>query len=183
MTTVIDTTDADLLVAMADGDRRAFAELYERHSPWLLVRLRRRCADPGMVEEVIQDTFVAVWRKPASYQGTGEVAAWLWGIAVRRLIDHMRKRVATPVADVEVAGLWPSPEEEVLSAVEHGELAGAINRLSPELRGVVQATLVDGLTTREAGRLLGIPAGTVKTRMMRAKPLLREGLREGLLLS
>ena len=61
----------------------------------------------------------------------------------------------------------------MLLGVTHGDLAGALNRLSPELRTVVQATVLDGLTTREAGRLLGIPAGTVKTRMMRARIQLR----------
>ena len=60
--------------------------------------------------------------------------------------------------------------------MEYGDLAGALDRLSPELRAVVQATVLDGLTTREAGRLLGIPAGTVKTRMMRAKAQMREAL-------
>jgi RNA polymerase sigma-70 factor (ECF subfamily) len=69
-----------------------------------------------------------------------------------------------------------SAEDQVLLGIEHGDLAGALNRLSPELRAVVQATVLDGLTSREAGRLLGIPTGTVKTRMMRAKPLLREAL-------
>jgi RNA polymerase sigma-70 factor (ECF subfamily) len=56
------------------------------------------------------------------------------------------------------------------------DLAGALNRLSPELRAVLQATALDGLTTREAGRLLGIPPGTVKTRLMRARAQLREEL-------
>ena len=69
-----------------------------------------------------------------------------------------------------------SAEDQVLLGIEHGDLAGALNRLSPELRAVVQATVLDGLTSKEAGRLLGIPTGTVKTRMMRAKPLLREAL-------
>jgi len=64
----------------------------------------------------------------------------------------------------------------VLAGVEYGDLAGALNRLSPELRAVVQATILDDLTTKEAARLLGIPAGTVKTRMMRAKAQLREEL-------
>jgi RNA polymerase sigma-70 factor (ECF subfamily) len=64
----------------------------------------------------------------------------------------------------------------VLLGVEYGDLAGALDRLSPELRAVVQATVLDGLTTREAGHLLGLPAGTVKTRMMRAKAQLREAL-------
>jgi RNA polymerase sigma-70 factor (ECF subfamily) len=70
----------------------------------------------------------------------------------------------------------PSAEERVLSGVEYGDLAGALARLSPELRSVVQATVLDGLTTKEAGQLLGLPAGTVKTRMMRAKAQLREAL-------
>ena len=64
----------------------------------------------------------------------------------------------------------------MLLGVEYGDLAGALDRLSPELRAVVQATVLDGLTTREAGHLLGLPAGTVKTRMMRAKAQLREAL-------
>ena len=62
------------------------------------------------------------------------------------------------------------------SGTEHGDLAGALRALSPELRAVVQATVLDGLTTREAGRYLGIPAGTVKTRMMRARAELRGAL-------
>jgi RNA polymerase sigma-70 factor (ECF subfamily) len=70
----------------------------------------------------------------------------------------------------------PSAEEQVLLGVEYGDLAGALNRLSPELRAVVQATVLDGLTTKEAGQLLGIPAGTVKTRMMRARAQLRGAL-------
>jgi RNA polymerase sigma-70 factor, ECF subfamily len=69
-----------------------------------------------------------------------------------------------------------SAEEEVLLGVEHGDLAPALNRLSPELRAVMQATVLDGLTTREAARLLGVPQGTVKTRMMRARKELREAL-------
>ena len=69
-----------------------------------------------------------------------------------------------------------SAEEQVLAGVEHGDLAGALNRLSPELRAVLQATVLDGLTTREAARLLGIPQGTVKTRLMRARAQLRREL-------
>jgi RNA polymerase sigma-70 factor (ECF subfamily) len=69
-----------------------------------------------------------------------------------------------------------SAEERVLAGVEHGDLAGALTRLSPELRAVLQATVIDGLTTREAAVLLGIPPGTVKTRALRARKQLREAL-------
>ncbi len=60
--------------------------------------------------------------------------------------------------------------------MEHGDLGRALDALSPELRAVVQATILDGLTTREAARLLGVPTGTVKTRAMRARAQLREAL-------
>ena len=69
-----------------------------------------------------------------------------------------------------------SAEEQVLLGVEHGDLGNALAGLSAELRAVVQATILDGLTTREAARLLGISPGTVKTRLMRAKAQLRGAL-------
>jgi len=168
-------SDRELLLAVADRQRRALAALYHRHGPWLTARLSRRCADDDLVDQAVQDTFVAVWRKPRSYRGDGEVAAWIWGIAIRRLIDQLRRRprLAWPSAHEE---LQVSAEDEVLVAIEYGGLAEAIDELSPELRAVVQATVLDGLTTREAGRLLGIPAGTVKTRMSRARVQMREAL-------
>ena len=170
-------TDAELLARVAAGDRRALTTLYERHAPWLLLRLQRRCADPAVVEEVLQDTFVAVWRGAGGYRGSGEVGAWLWGIAVRRLVDRFRRKVPTTVAlDELTGGSVHSAEEQVLLGVEHGDLAGVLDALAPELRAVVQATVLDGLTTREAARLLGIPAGTVKTRMLRARQQMREAL-------
>jgi RNA polymerase sigma-70 factor (ECF subfamily) len=167
-------TDARLLGAVGDGDRRALEVLYARHAPWLVIRLTRRCADPTVVDESVQDTFVAVWRSARKWNGKGEVAAWIWGIGVRRLLDQLRRRPPLLTQAQEQAVV--SAEEQVLLGIEYGELGHALNRLSPELRAVVQATVLDGLSTREAGRLLGIPAGTVKTRMMRARALLREEL-------
>jgi len=167
-------SDRELLVAVAGGDTEALRALYERHAPWLLLRLARRCGDRGIVEDAVQDTFVAIWRKPEGFGGTGEVAAWIWGIGIRRLIDRLRRvRPSSVLFAPRVRDDEPSAEEQVLLGVEYGDLAGALHRLSPELRAAVQATVLDGLTTREAARLLGIPAGTVKTRLMRAKAQLR----------
>jgi RNA polymerase sigma-70 factor (ECF subfamily) len=169
--------DAELLRLVADGDRRALELLYARHAGWLLVRLSRRCADPHLVDEVVQDTFVAVWRNATKYRGSGEVAAWIWGIGVRRLVDAIRRVPRTAVlAEPPEPEPVLSTEERVLLGVQYGDLAGALDRLSPELRAVVQSTVLDGLTTAEAGRLLGIPQGTVKTRMKRAREQLREEL-------
>lgn len=169
--------DASLLGAVADGDRRALEALYRRHAAWLYVRLGRRCADAQVVEEVVQDTFVTVWAKAGQWSGEGEVAAYIWGIAVRTLMNRMRPRapLLQRLARRRSEEL-ESAEDRVLLGIEHGELGPAIDRLSPELRAVVQATVLDGLTTREASRLLGIPTGTVKTRMSRARAQLREAL-------
>ncbi|CAL9497638.1 MULTISPECIES: RNA polymerase sigma factor [Streptomyces] len=176
-------SDGELLRAVAaDADRRAFEELYRRYAPWLRARLRGRCADTSVVDDVVQETFLAVWRGKARYreEGSGDVAGWLWRIGSRRLVDALRGDGARGRLRQALARLRHrdevSAEERVLAGVEHGDLAGALVRLSPELRAVLQATVIDGLTTREAAVLLGIPPGTVKTRAMRARKQLREAL-------
>lgn len=84
--------DETLLLAVADRDMGAFRTLYERHAGWLAIRLARRCNDRDLVADAIQDTFVAVWQKPQGFRGDGDIAAWLWGIAIRRLVSRMRTR-------------------------------------------------------------------------------------------
>uniref|UniRef100_UPI003F493040 RNA polymerase sigma factor n=1 Tax=Actinoplanes sp. CA-084688 TaxID=3239901 RepID=UPI003F493040 len=170
-------SDDQLLAALGKGDRDTLTVLYRRHAPWLLLRLSQRCGDEGVVDEVVQDTFVAVWRGAGRYRGDGSVPAWIWGIAIRRLIDQFRaRRLATVPLSEGMGAAEPSAEEKVLLGVEHGDLAAALRQISPELRAVVRATILDGLTTREAARLLGIPVGTVKTRLVRARAALREEL-------
>ncbi len=172
-----DRTDAELVRAIRENDRGALHELFQRHEPWLSLRLSRRCADPAVIDEALQDTFLAVWRKPSSWRGEGEVAAWLWGIAIRCLLHTLRPRRNVVERLVRLrSDAAVSSEEEVLARVEHSDVGTALGRLSPELRAVVQATVLDGLSTREAATLLGIPSGTVKSRMSRARHELREAL-------
>jgi RNA polymerase sigma-70 factor (ECF subfamily) len=130
-----------------------------------------------VVAEVVQDTFLVVWRQPDKYRGDGEVAAWLWGIAIRTLLHQLRPRKSVVEKLVQLRpDSVPSTEELVLERVEHSDVGVALRRLSPELRAVVQATVLDGLSTREAAEYLGIPAGTVKSRMSRARHELREAM-------
>jgi RNA polymerase sigma-70 factor, ECF subfamily len=170
-------SDVELVAAIVERDRGALHELYVRHEPWLSVRLAYRCADRSVVEEAVQDTFVVIWRSADTYSGDGVVGAWIWGIGIRRLLHAVRPRRS--LFDRLTAQLprdVVSAEDELLVAVEHGHLGSALNGLSPELRSAIQATVLDGLTCQEASRLLGIPSGTVKTRVMRAKQELREAL-------
>ncbi|MEU5162453.1 RNA polymerase sigma factor [Streptomyces sp. NPDC020875] len=167
-----------MLRAVARGDADALAVLYDRHAGWLHARLSRRCRDPETVREVLQDTFVTVWRSAASHRG-GEAGGWLWVIAARRLVDASRARARTEApapAAVPPPTAAPSAEERVLAGLEYGDVGAALDRISPELREVLRVTVVDGLTTREAARVLGIPEGTVKTRALRARRELRAAL-------
>ncbi|GAB1818533.1 RNA polymerase sigma factor [Herbidospora sp. RD11066] len=166
-----DSDDA-LLAAVAGGQVEALRILHHRHAPWIRARLARRCADPDLVVTAVQDTFVAVWRDAGRYRPSeGAAGAWLWTIAIRKLVSALRGR---PLPVTAEAGVTESAEDVVLRAVEHGDLGTALARLSPELRAAIQATILDGLTVKEAAHLLRIPEGTVKTRVMRAKAQLRE---------
>lgn len=134
-------------------------------------------ADPAVVADVVQDTFVAVWRSAARWRREGDVGAWIWGIAVRPMVSRVRGRPDSSPLDAAAIGsalpLVASAEDELLVGVEFGDVGAALRALSPEPRAVVQATVLDGLTTREAARLLGLPHGTVKSRVRLAKTLLR----------
>jgi RNA polymerase sigma-70 factor, ECF subfamily len=169
--------DEELLAAVVAGERQAFTVLYRRHAPWLAARLSRRCADANQVDDVLQDTFVAAWLGASAWDGRGPVPAWLWGIAARRLVDNRRRQ---PVASRSLSELpgsrtprSPSAEEQALAAVAFCPVGWALQRLAPDLRVALEVTVLQGLTTREASRLLAIPVGTVKTRTMRARAALR----------
>ena len=172
-------SDATLLVGVAERDIGAFRTLYERHAGWLALRLSRRCNDAELVADAVQDTFLVIWQKPRSFRGDGDVAAWLWGIAIRRLVSRLRRRsdVAAGFGSSETV---PAAEDEALLSVEYGDLGAALARLSPEMRAVIQAVVLDGLSAREAAQLLNVPVSSVKTRLFRAKAHLRAALAEGL---
>ncbi|MER7997772.1 RNA polymerase sigma factor [Streptomyces sp. NPDC095613] len=177
--------EARLVRLIAKGDRGAFEELYRRTAPWLAVRLRRRCADEQIVAEVMQETYLAVWRAASAFAGSavgGTAVGWLWTIAARRLVDAFRRRahqaqLPSAIAASSPAGtVAPAAEDEVLAAGIEGEVGDALRRLAPELRDVLRSMVLDGLSVRETSVLLGVPEGTVKTRARRARRVMREML-------
>jgi RNA polymerase sigma factor (sigma-70 family) len=178
----LDTADeAELVRRTATGDRHAFDELYRRTSPWLAVRLRRRCADADVVADVMQETYLAVWRAAGDFAGSatsGSAVGWLWTIAANRLVDAFRRRArqqdvpAVPLA----ATIAPAAEDEVMAGRVGQELEQALLTLPADVRQVLRAMVLDGLSVRETSLLLGVPEGTVKTRARRARIALREAL-------
>lgn len=179
-----DGEDRALLARIARGDRSALEQLYRRHATWMISRLESRCGDPDLADLALQDTFLAVWRSADKFRGDGEVGGWLWGIAVRRLIDQLRKRRPTPVSAAalnryqhQYGDRYESAmtfEDALVDNGAHGPLGPALRSIEPELRSVLIATAIDGLSTKEAARMLDIPQGTVKTRLMRARRQLQE---------
>ena len=170
-----------LVRRIAAGDRRAFDELYRRTSPWLLARLRRRCADDDLVADVMQETYLAVWRAASSFAGSatsGGAVGWLWTIAANRLVDAFRRRgrqgqmPAIAVAET----VAPAAEDEVMAGRVGQELEHALLVLPPEARQVLRAMVLDGFSVRETSLLLGVPESTVKSRARRARIALREAL-------
>lgn len=168
--------DRALLRAVADGDQEALGRLYDRHAGWLTVRLSRRCSSTELVDQALQDTFLAVWHGAGGYRGGGDVAAWIWGVGIRRLIDAIRRdsgRRRRPWWQPAEPAMVLSAEDQVLIGIEHGRLGPALASLSPEFRAAIEATVLDGLSTAEAAVLLGVPEGTVKSRCYRARQDLR----------
>ncbi|WP_212987096.1 RNA polymerase sigma factor [Actinoplanes auranticolor] len=173
--------EAELVRRTAAGDRGAFDELYSRTSPWLAARLRRRCADEDVVADVLQETYLAVWRAAGSFAGAttqGSAVGWLWTIAANRLVDAFRRRArhaqlpAVPLTE----DTSPAAEDEVMAGRIGQELEQALLVLPAELRVVLRSLVLDGLSVRETSLLLGVPEGTVKSRARRARIAMREAL-------
>ncbi|MER7276322.1 RNA polymerase sigma factor [Dactylosporangium sp. NPDC000244] len=171
--------EAELLRRTARGDRRAFDELYRRTAPWLTVRLRQRCADEDVVADVLQETYLAVWRCAGSQARAGlggNAPGWLWTIAANRLVDAFRRRARAERLPPPMPAVAPAAEEQALAGDLDGDLGRALLALPPELRDVLRALVLDGLSVRETSALLGMPEGTVKTRARRARLALRKAL-------
>src|SRR5215472_14556561 len=83
--------DDELIAAVAGGDDRALRELCARHAPWLAARLRG-VLPASEVEDVVQETFLAVWRGARRYRPEGSAGAWIWGIARRQAALLLRRR-------------------------------------------------------------------------------------------
>lgn len=179
-------SEEELLRAIASGDRAAFAELYDRTAPWLTARLRRRCTDPALVEEILQDTFLTVWRCADGFTGSGAAVGWVWTIDCNRVVHLSRWTLPRP-ASTDDSDRWlpssPSAEDQALTDRYEPREESALAGLSPQLRKVLQATVLDGISVRHGRdvgprhrRLADIPESTVKTRAFRTRLQMRKVL-------
>jgi len=190
-------TDAELMARVAAGDEQAFAQLYDRHVHAVYGTVMRYLRDPGAAEDVVQETWLAMWTRPNSYVAdAGSLIGWLLAIARHRAIDRLRAASRHPVA----VGLAPSSQDGRESDVERLMVLGrpvgsaaaveqppdlaerrwvqavlrtAIDGMPAPERQAVELAYDDGLTQTEIAQRLGLPLGTVKTRTRRGLMRLR----------
>ena len=160
-------SDEELIARMADGDRAALETLYRRHSGWIAGRLAAATASRDLAEEALQDAFIAAWRGARSYRKRGEVAAWLWGIARRRLVSLSRKRTDVPVDlhDEDEAAV----DDLVMSRDDALRVRDAVARLPREQREAIEFVVFSDRPLAEVAAKLGLPIGTLKSRLHRAR--------------
>lgn len=168
--------DEQLIAAVAAGDSAALRELFEQHAPWLAARLRR-VLPAGAVEDVLQETFIGVWRGAGSYHGDAALGGWIWGIARRQAALWARKHGRTGPTWTPMIGQDPAA-----LAVQKVDLHNALATLGPaghEQRELVRLLYVEDRPVADVARTLGIPEGTVKSRAYKVRRLLQAALRKG----
>ena len=175
------TEEAALLARVAAGDAgRPMEELFRRYGSRLYAAGLRLLGDPGLAEELVQETFVRLWRQaPAFDPRRGTVAAFLFAIARRTAVDLWRRPSSRPLparagpGAAEGAGPVPDPVGPV---VDNVVVEQALETLSPAHRQVLRLAYGGDLTQAEIARRTGLPLGTVKTRTYHALRALRLAL-------
>ena len=156
---------------MARGDRLALNQLYHRHAPWIAGRLHRSTTSVDLAEEALQDTFLAAWNGAAKFRGQGDVGAWLWGIGRRRLVSLTRRapRRLEPASDIPGV----AADEVVIDREEAADVRAAVTNLPPDMRAAIETVVFNDVPLATAAERLGIPIGTLKSRLHRARAQLR----------
>ena len=173
--------DAQLLHRIGQGDESAMAAFYRAHGRIVFGQILLVAGERALAEEILQDTMLAVWRGAGSFRGESSVRSWLIAIARRQTRDRRRRRRLPMVAAETLAGQpspAPGPEHVALDRAEVGEVASAIRTLAPRHREVLGLVFGAGLSLGEAAGVLGIPAGTVKSRLSAARTALSRQLEE-----
>ncbi len=171
--------DRELLLRIANGDEAAMQQLYSCYRPRLRRYLWYRLDhDPERVDDVLQETFLSIWRFAGSFRGASSVTVWIFRIAMRCSLEAHRTDSrrpdghAAPLADDDHQ--TDSPEEAVLARLSLGE---AMRMLSLKHREVLYLIFLQGFTPEEVAQILEVPLGTVKSRISYARRALHVALR------
>ncbi|HXI46605.1 MAG TPA: sigma-70 family RNA polymerase sigma factor [Candidatus Acidoferrales bacterium] len=173
------------IARLAGGELDALEGLYGRYGTMAYSIAVRITGDPGAAEDVVQEAFLGAWRNAGRYvPGRGSVKTWLLAIVHHRAIDAIRRRRLTsplPEADeippdqLTLPDLWP----DVAAHLDRDAIAAALGAIPPAQRESIELAYVGGLTQVEVAERLGLPLGTVKSRMRLGLLALRRELLPG----
>jgi RNA polymerase sigma-70 factor (ECF subfamily) len=171
--------DERLIAAVAQGDRDALGELYDRFSPSMLAVALRMVGSAREAEDVVQDVFLEAWQRARHYdRARGTVRTWLMLRLRSRTLDRMRASRRTRGVSFEELQLPPaeSNTEATLASLDSDVLQKALAELPGDQRRVLELGYFSGQSCAEIAAELSVPIGTVKSRMSRAIAHLRERL-------
>lgn len=161
----------DLLVRVADGDRAAFAELYDSLSSRVFGLIRRVLVDPSQSEEVLQEVFLEIWQSASGFApNKGQGRSWILTMAHRRAVDRVRASQSSVDRDMRVGARdaytqQESVAEQVELKIEGRRVVRALRTLPDAQREAITLAYFGGYSQSEIATLLGAPLGTIKTRM------------------
>jgi RNA polymerase sigma factor (sigma-70 family) len=180
--TILPEHDGSLLRRVGDGDLSALGLLYDRHHRSVLRFVRCTLHQRSEAEDVAQEVFLIAARVAASFDGRHSSRAWLFGIAARCVLNRARRgarflrfvqRIGMQQAQAEEA----LPEQALLQSELRAQLHAALHQLTPEKRIALVLAEVEGLSGPQIAETLGVPLGTVWTRLHHARRDMREQLR------
>jgi len=176
----LQSTDLELAGRARKGDRSAFHELLDRHAAFLFSLAVSRVGNAADAEDVVQETLFGAFRGLRAFEGRSSVKTWLVGILIRQTAMHRRHVMRRRVEPLESgAEAQSSPRASSPAAVADARLdvTAAIQGLSPDHRDVVVLRELHGLSYEEMAQALGLPRGTVESRLFRARRELQERLK------
>jgi RNA polymerase sigma-70 factor, ECF subfamily len=170
----------ELMMLVAQGDSRAFARVYDLSSARVLGLVVRIVTNLSLAEEITQEVFVQVWQRAASFEPTrGNARAWITTLAHRRAVDCVRTTQAARDRDLRIGVRDVSPTGDIVAdslelCIELGHLRDALTCMTAAHRQALSMAYFDGLTQSEIAAEIGVPLGTVKTRMRDGLSRLRD---------
>ena len=153
----------------------AFESLFRRYCPRLRRFLEPLTRQRQLIDEILNDTMLVIWRKAGTFNGRSKASTWILGIALRRglkTIERFHRTVALDNVEPQPPA-GPDPEAQVCRKQLRMRLDRALESLSPEHRTVVVLTYFEGYSCREIATIVGCPVDTVKTRMFHARRRLK----------
>jgi RNA polymerase sigma-70 factor (ECF subfamily) len=165
--------DGALIAAAQAGDRRAIDELLERYEQRIYRFGLRMCGDEESAREVLQETMLAAFRNLPGFRGQASLSTWLYQIARSFCIKERRGTRPTTPLDASLPDAAPAPDLQAHARQIGQALATAIRELPPDQREVLVLRDVEGLSAEEAAAIVGIEVGALKSRLHRARMVLR----------